>query len=143
MTKFFAVLSSLGISLVACPLEAQCDLQGVSEPHRAVLTLEDEPGVWFVSPLARCLLRDVELLRSRNEEVQLLEGQLQLFRERSETADLLLTSTEQQVESLTTALERMTERAVAAEAWWLSPYLWTTIGVVLGVASVIMISLAI
>lgn len=97
------------------------------------MQLNGVEGIWFHLDVARCILAEVEELRVRRREVALLEGRL---RATDALTSTLQTTIENQTSSnreLEQALRQAREQ-VRPREWYESPFFWTPLALVLGVA---------
>jgi hypothetical protein len=128
-----------------CSAEAQdlsqCapDYQGV---RRVQLEHDGQPGMWFAMPVTRCILRYVLKLESLQPRVGLLEqrlsirdAQVELVRE---ALTLSIDAEGRAIEALEAAERGRRRVEERLDAWWRSPYLWVGVGLVVGVATVVL-----
>ncbi len=110
--------------------------------RRATIRHEEQLGVWFALPVARCVLEVLATVESTSSRLHLLERRLELRDGQVETLRRALDLSVQAEDAAVGALEAAEAGRRRAEertgAWWRSPYLWTGVGLVVGVGAVVL-----
>lgn len=118
--------------LVYCPA-ARGETVGESA-RRAVVEYQGEPGFWFRRDVALQMLADLQELPIRRQELTLIQEELEL-RDRQverlrEIVSLERGASQTAQDALGAALERASTAEGSRDAWWRSPWLWLTVGIV-------------
>ncbi len=104
----------------------------ITENRRAALTHEGQPGLWFQTDIARCMLGRLVALPLYAERVRLLDQRLSLVEERDALRVRQITLAEEGEQRATGAMAsavRARRRAEEAlDAWWRHPGFWAAVG---------------
>lgn len=110
------------------------------EPRGGLVTVEGVQARWFHLEVARCMLGRLALLPEFARHIRLLEDRLALTAERdalrAREVALAVEQAETASEALEAALRAQNRAQEALTARWRSPWLWLTVGLVLGVGLV-------
>jgi hypothetical protein len=94
--------------------------------------LNANPGIWFPERTALRLLEDVKLKLSYEKQIEVLDARLLVEKQRSE----LLRKDAEALEQIKAAFEQentdLKTRLREVNIWWRSPYLWFTVGIIVG-----------
>lgn len=147
--RWLATTLACALLLMSSMASADCPETGVhAAPRRLELVQQGEPGIWFRSDVARCLLDDVALLPALREQGRLLELRAGASDEHGEllieARDLAIRQASIASANLEAAVMRMREAEEDRDSWTRSPWLWAGIGLVgtvaLEVAGVLLVS---
>lgn len=108
-----------------------------------LLEVEGQKGMWFPIEKARQLLTDVAVLPSVKLELEKTQQRLNLEKERTTLLERNVQTTEQIAVNWKNTAEAQAKLLVTATPWWRNPYLWTTVGFLVGAGATIGIAAAI
>jgi hypothetical protein len=123
--------------LLAAPVRAQ------TAPDTQLLEVGGQKGMWFPMAKAKQLLSDVSELPKIKDQLALIEKRLELEKSRSELLDRNVKTVEQIAVNWKTTAEGQAKLLANKDPWWRHPYLWTAVGLVVGVGTTVGITYAV
>ena len=124
---FIALVITVALIILVSLRAAHAD-----EPTSRVLEVDGKPGMWFPMATAKKMLKDITVCRGQTAELDLTVKRLDLEKSRSDLLTKNLKTTEDISNTWKTLAEDQAKRLTKANPWWKSPYLWSTVGFVLG-----------
>jgi hypothetical protein len=109
-------------------------------PRRATVEVNGVTGIWFRADVAREMLADLSELPLVRTRVQLLEGRLEIRDDQitslRSVIELSQAAEERAVNALDEAVQARRAAEDARDAWYRSPVLWTSVGMIIAGALV-------
>jgi len=109
-------------------------------PRRATVEVNGVTGIWFRADVAREMLADLTELPLVRTRVQLLEGRLEIRDDQISSlrsvVELSQAAEERAVNALDEAVQARRAAEDARDAWYRSPILWTSVGMIIAGALV-------
>ena len=132
-SKFLLVLAFATLVWLIFTAGARADCSGFDPASdSARITFEDRRGLWFSSAFARCILQDVELLEVGRAQIKLLDESLTLAEAELALTTEALDLSKARSKELSLQLQAATKEAAEKDGPFDSPYLWFTVGLVIG-----------
>jgi hypothetical protein len=138
MTRWLVIF----VFLIAAPAWAQPASQPTT-PASALLTHNGVKGIWFPMPKARALLKDAKALPATKKVLDKTETRLGNEKERSALLAKQVGTSEEIAEAWKKTAKQQAEALAKKESFWRSPYLWVTVGFVVGAATTVGIAVAV
>ena len=99
-----------------------------------LLLHDGRKGMWFPMASARLLLQDVALLPTLRRTLHITEGRLALEKDRTRLLSKHVVISEQIAGLWQKTATQQAKVLTRDSVWWRSPYLWTAVGCITGVA---------
>lgn len=134
------------ILAVALLLPALAWAQPASQPTAPGSTMLEHKGVkgiWFPMPKARALLKDAKALPATKKVLDKTTTRLDNAKERSELLTKQVGTSEEIAEAWKKTAQQQAKALAEKESFWRSPYLWVTVGFVVGAATTVGIAVAV
>jgi len=128
---------------LALALLLASSLVRAADPSTQAYTLNGQAGVWFPAVKATQLLEDVAQLPAIKVQLEKLEQRLAMEKERATLLERNVQTTEKIAGSWKATAESQAALLTGKDPWWKSPYLWLTVGIVVGTATTIGIAHAV
>lgn len=135
-SRSWATSFALVVVLVAMPARAQT-------PDTQLLEVQGQKGMWFPMAKAKQLLSDVSELPKIRDQLALIEKRLELEKTRTDLLDRNVKTVEQIAVSWKTTAEAQAKLLANKDPWWRHPYLWTAVGLVVGIGTTVGITYAV
>lgn len=138
MTRWLLIL----VLLIATPAWAQPTSQPTA-PASAIVTHGGAKGIWFPMAKARALLKDAKALPATKKVLDKTEARLSNEKDRSALLTKQVGTSEEIAEAWKKTAKQQAEALAKKESFWRSPYLWVTVGFVVGAATTVGIAVAV
>ncbi len=139
-----AQIAALAALLLAAPTLGWTQPTAASAtPESKVVTQDGHKGLWFPMPAARRLLRDVRLLETSRTTLQRTKDRLELEKDRAVLLTRSIETSDKIAALWKSTAEQQSKALGTQDVWWRSPYLWVTVGFVVGTATTVGIVFAV
>lgn len=102
-----------------------------------LLEHQGQKGMWFPMAKARQLLTDVSELSKVKAALELIEKRLELEKTRSGLLTQNVKTVEEIAANWKSTAESQAKLLSDKQPWWRHPYLWTAVGLVVGVGTTV------